>query len=580
MDPYYAPTGFPNAPYAPTGFPNPATVPTPIEITGDGTDYDDEVLSGGSDRSGQGDVITQVVYRVNTPSTPTATGGGNDHDDEVLSGGSGGSGQEDVVTEVIYTAKTPSTTTATGGGNDHDDEVLSGGSGGSGQEDVVTEVIYTAKTPSTTTATGDGNDHDDDVLSGDRGGSGQGDVVTEVIYTAKTPSTTTVDGRSLTVCTVVDGPEPLYFPDDGLCDFVFFDSLGVSPENNDFAVERQSSAVHSFVKQGQAGQRTRYGMSVSFSDAQNFSDAFRTPKGKADYESYWTYSVHDWGFLSMDELQVGARLGKDVISALTTLNEMHEYAMSKNVQWPRTFLGIYQRYEPVCDAISTYIKNIFTPTGIVLLGHLSYSDNTRSDCVIMPPVNLFNPRGQNPGILYGHCMSDAVEAAACLWKRNVRISMSLSVTMQARRYKLKDGIEGEPQFYSDCETGAYEQRITAQEICEKPNSGYSTNINYDDTLQSPITYDHADGFAITFENRVSLREKICDAWATPATPSAADMRLGLAAYDVNYDRRSTKCDPEWINGTWSRLRFLLRLHDFLHRVHPDDSIHEGCVGVS
>ncbi|XP_070380771.1 uncharacterized protein [Dermacentor albipictus] len=472
------------------------------ELTGDGTDYDDEVLSGGSGRSGQGDVVTQVVYRANTPSTATATGGGNGYDDEVLSGGRGGSG-------------------------------------GSGQLDVVTEVIYTAKTPSTTTAV-------------------------------------TVDGRSLTVCTVVDGPVPLHFPDDGLCDFVFFDSLGVSPENNDFAVPQQSSAVHSFVKQGQAGQRTRYGMSVSLSDAQNFSYAFRTPKGKADYESYWTYSVYDWGFLSVDELQVEARPTADIILALTTLKEMQEYAMSKNVQRPRTFLGIYPRHEPVCAAVSDYIKRIFTPTGVVVLGHLSYSDSTRSDCIIMPPVNFVDPRAQNPDIRYGHSMRDAVLAAACLWGRNVRTSMSLSVTMQARRYKLKDGIEGQPPFYSDCETGAYEQRITAQEICYDPNSGYSRNINYNDTFQSPITYDHADGFAITFENRVSLREKICDAWA----PAAADIRLGLAAYDVNYDRRSTRCDPEWINGTWSRLRFLLRLHDFLHREHPGGSIYEGCIGVS
>ncbi|XP_065301624.1 uncharacterized protein [Dermacentor albipictus] len=364
--------------------------------------------------------------------------------------------------------------------------------------------------------TGDGTDYDDEVLSGgsDRsGGSGQGDVVTEVIYTAKTPPTTTatpttVTGPALlyTLCTVGDGPEPLYFPDEDLCDFVFFESLAVSPENNDFAVERQSSTVHSFVKQGQAAQQTRYGMSVSLRDAHNFSDAFRTPKGKADYESYWTYSVYDWGFLSIDELQVEARQS-DIIFALTVLKEMEEYAVAKIVQWPRTFLGIYPRQGPVCAAVSDYIKRIFTPTGVVVLGHMSYSDNTRSDCVIMPPVNFVDPRAQKPGIGYGHSMRDAMKAVACLWKHNVRTSMFLSVTMQARRYKLKSGSQGQPQFYSDCETDAYEQRITAQEMCDNPNSGYITNINHDDKFQSAIAYDHAGGFAVTFEDRLSLREK-------------------------------------------------------------------------
>ncbi|XP_070379919.1 uncharacterized protein [Dermacentor albipictus] len=371
------------------------------------------------------------------------------------------------------------------------------------------------------TSKGDGTDYDDDVLRGGiggSGGSGQEDVVHQVIYRAKTPSTTTDRIRlsstsaftghiqALTVCTVTDGPEPLYFPDDGLCDFVFFHSLGVSHKNNDFAVQRQSAAVHSFVKQGQAGQRTRYGMSVSFSDAENFSNAFRTPKGKADYESYWKFSVYDWGFLSIDELQVEARQS-DIIIALTALKEVQEYAVSKNVQRPRTFLGIYPRRGPVCTKVSEYIKTIFTPTGVVVLGHLSYSDNNRSDCVIMPPVNFVDPRAQKPGIGYGHSMRDAMMAVACLWKHNVRTNMSLSVTMQARRYKLKSGIQGQPPFYSDCKTDVYEQRKTPQEICDDPDSEYSRNINYDDTFQSAITYDHAGGFAITFENRMSLREK-------------------------------------------------------------------------
>ncbi|XP_075559805.1 uncharacterized protein LOC142591365 [Dermacentor variabilis] len=310
------------------------------------------------------------------------------------------------------------------------------------------------------------------------------------------------------------------------------------------------------------------------SDAENFSNAFRTPKGKADYESYWTFSVYDWGFLSIDDLQVEARQS-DITFALTALKEMQEYAVSRNVQRPRTFLGIYPRLEPFCGEISDYIKRIFTPTGVVVLGHLSYSDNTRSDCVIMPPVNLVDPRAQKPGIGYGHSMHDAMLAVSCLWANNVRTNMSLSVTMQARRYKLKSGSQGQPLFYSKCETDAYEQRITAQEICDSPDSGYSRNINYDDNFQSVITYDDAGGFAITFENRMSLREKICDSWP----PAATDIRLGLAVYDVNYDRRYTRCDHAWINGTWSRFHFLLRLRDFLHQDPTATNIYQDCIRV-
>ncbi|XP_049523836.1 uncharacterized protein LOC125945665 [Dermacentor silvarum] len=270
----------------------------------------------------------------------------------------------------------------------------------------------------------------------------------------------------LTVCTVTGGAEPLYFPDDGLCTSVFFDSLGVTHRTNDFSVARQSATAVRFVTQGRVGHKTRYGMSVSFRDAENFGNAFRTPKGKADYESYWSFNVYDWGFLSIDELQAEAR-HSDVIFVLTALKEIQEHALSKNAPRPHTFLGIYLRTSPVCAAVAEYIKTIFTPTGVVVLGHLSYADNTRSDCVIMPPVNFVDPRTQKPGITYGHRMRDATLALACLWEHNVRTNMSLSVTMRARRYKLKSGSQGKPPFYSDCEVDPYEQRTTAQEVKQK-----------------------------------------------------------------------------------------------------------------
>ncbi|XP_049523047.1 uncharacterized protein LOC125945321 isoform X2 [Dermacentor silvarum] len=153
--------------------------------------------------------------------------------------------------------------------------------------------------------------------------------------------------------------------------------------------------------------------------------------------------------------------------------------------------------------------------------------------------------------------------------------MSLSVTMQARRYKLKSATQGQPPFYSDCETDQYEQRVTAQESCDNPNSGYSQNLNYDGVLLSMITYDLQDGFAITFENRFSLREKICDAWTVEATNKG----VGLAVYDVNYDSRSTMCNPVWLNGTWYRFHFVLRIRDFLLQVHPEASLYNDCLNV-
>ncbi|XP_049523046.1 uncharacterized protein LOC125945321 isoform X1 [Dermacentor silvarum] len=143
----------------------------------------------------------------------------------------------------------------------------------------------------------------------------------------------------------------------------------------------------------------------------------------------------------------------------------------------------------------------------------------------------------------------------------------LSITSQANSSKTK--AKAAPLFYS-LQTKAH-LRIS----CDNPNSGYSQNLNYDGVLLSMITYDLQDGFAITFENRFSLREKICDAWTVEATNKG----VGLAVYDVNYDSRSTMCNPVWLNGTWYRFHFVLRIRDFLLQVHPEASLYNDCLNV-
>ncbi|XP_037521812.2 uncharacterized protein LOC119399067 [Rhipicephalus sanguineus] len=230
------------------------------------------------------------------------------------------------------------------------------------------------------------------------------------------------------------------------------------------------------------------------------------------------------------------------------------------------------RSDQSCATVAGYIRTIFAPTGIIVLGHLSYGDNLRPDCAIMPPINYVDPGVLNPGIGYGHSIHDAMHAVACLWNQGVQTSLSVSVTMQARRYKLRTLVQGQTLFYTDCGSGTYEQRITSQEICDDPKSGYSRNIYYAAQYASLITYDNADGFAVTFENAMSLRTKLCDAW----NPGAIATPVGLAVYDVNYDRRSSRCDRRWINGTWFRFRFLMRLRDFLGQAQPSSDFLPDC----
>nr|XP_037286279.1 uncharacterized protein LOC119179316 [Rhipicephalus microplus] len=338
-------------------------------------------------------------------------------------------------------------------------------------------------------ATNSGTDADDYELLVRSDGSGKGSVANlPPVYVVQRPSTPsnitsgpvpsgpTPLAPPLTVCTLAPGAEYMYIPYDGLCDYSFFDSLAITPESNGFAVTTQSADAKRFVAQAQIDKKTLYGMSVSLRDVVAFSNAFQSGSGKADYETYWKFNVFHWGFLHVDELQVDANIA-GVSLALSTLKEIHEHAVSTAGQTPGTFLGhLHEVGEVLRQSGRIYpVCTVFTPTGVVVLGHLSYGDSWKSDCVIMPPVNYVDPRLVKPGIGYGHNMQDAMHAVTCLWNRGVQSSLSLSVTMQARRYKMRGTAQGRALFYTDCEPATYEQRTTAQErsafSCYKQQKG-------------------------------------------------------------------------------------------------------------
>ncbi|KAL3240842.1 hypothetical protein MRX96_047905, partial [Rhipicephalus microplus] len=178
---------------------------------------------------------------------------------------------------------------------------------------------------------------------------------------------------------------------------------------------------------------------------------------------------------------------------------------------------------------------IFAPTGVILLGHLSYGDFWRPDCAIMPPINFVDPRVEKPGISYGHRMRDAMLALACLATEGVQTSLYLSVTMQGRRYKLKNTSKGPVSVL---------HRLRKRHLRTACLGSAVGEINL---------------YSLNIRGRVS--SQICSSWAL----GAIVLRVGLAVYDVNYDSRNTTCDALRITGPWSRFHFLMRLRDFLHQ---------------
>ncbi|XP_077521166.1 uncharacterized protein LOC144132550 isoform X1 [Amblyomma americanum] len=381
------------------------------------------------------------------------------------------------------------------------------------------------------------------------------------------------------VCTTSNCEQSRLFPEDSLCDFVFCVSLYIKNPTNKFGVQEQNQVSRQpFFDTAQTATSTRYGMSIDLSNAKVLSRALATQEGIEDYESYWGVKVFDWGFLTVNEFEA-YRLTQEIVDAMKILKKMHRHGSSKSGQVVHTFLGIYFKMD-LCEMVAHHIRTTFIPTGIISLGHISYLDRNRSDCIIMPPTNLKDPRVYSPRVDYGHSVSDAVAATNCLWNHGVRTAFSVSVTMQGRWYTTRSAGnvprgQGQQYFYKNCSSyTVYEQTGSIQEMCDDQSLGYARNQAYDNTNKAVISYDEIYGFAITFDNEQSLQFKVCDAL------KSTQRQLGVAVYDVNYDANTTQCNERWIKGSWERLRFLYRLQNSMNDayLHPDKNF--DCLQIT
>ncbi|XP_077486541.1 uncharacterized protein LOC144097782 [Amblyomma americanum] len=375
------------------------------------------------------------------------------------------------------------------------------------------------------------------------------------------------------VCTIDGGGlQSFLLPADGVCSFVFYHPLRIRENTNTFNTQEQTT-LQPFFDRAQHSSSTRYGMSVNLSDASKLRRGFQTHEGKQDYESYWNVRIYDWGFLFIDEFQAEA-LSHAIFSALSVLKEMQEYLQSKRHDQVFMFMGMYARSDTLCAEVAQRMNSIFTPAGVIILGHLSYHDTERSDCAVLPPTNLHDPHFRG-GVSYGHSIRDAVHMVKCLRQYDVRTNFSVSVTLRGRWSRPKS-FTGQSSFvsvhfYDECQSSAYREVAALGSICDDPNGLYAKNLAYDKDTKAVITFNQNQGYAFTFDNEKSLLEKICDAWN-----GVADVQLGIAVYDVLHDGRDTKCDSKWIVGRWSRLRFLIRLSAFLEENYRNPDVKRTC----
>ncbi|KAL1427090.1 hypothetical protein MTO96_017748 [Rhipicephalus appendiculatus] len=355
-----------------------------------------------------------------------------------------------------------------------------------------------------------------------------------------TPNGTTTLPPSSVICTV-DGQGPMEVPADGVCDFIFYDSLG-------HPFDRLGRAARGPFKIFQTlaanGKMTQFGVSIFPLDIPSFLTLLNTPTSIAwSKEKLWNHNIYHWGIL----------------------NEISKPSPTKRVA-SYTFLGYYGNASAACMEAVRHMEANHRPSVLIILGHLAFKEQDIENevpgykCLIMPPSLHVVPKHLPIKPVYAHSVVDAVRTLECV-KNKLQPPwpvFGVSMTLKGRWYipKVDDSNitgAGEYNVFKPCES--FQEFGSPQLICNETGTNYLKHLHYDDSNYWSFTYDKKPGRkqTFTFDDGESIKRKGC-----VIILNFGHDNLTLAAYDVNYDYAPSLC-PKKLPGSYHRLERIKQL---------------------
>ncbi|XP_070382616.1 uncharacterized protein [Dermacentor albipictus] len=217
--------------------------------------------------------------------------------------------------------------------------------------------------------------------------------------------TSTTSGRTQPmrfVCTV--GPAfaaGMPLPKDGLCTLVFFDSV-YAGGNSGLGPTGLAGNVMAFLEwaTNSAGGTTQFGVSLAIDD-QNLESEAKTKRFESGISWISRQGIAHFGFLNA---YLSYSSPAHITVALNVLKTIDDYLKLRNIRTSSTVmaLGVAPVYPKEFSSYVDLMKQVFKPDLFIAIGHISYWDDGRPDCIIMPPsVYSFPPSFTAP---YGHTL--------------------------------------------------------------------------------------------------------------------------------------------------------------------------------
>ncbi|KAH7953650.1 hypothetical protein HPB49_010879 [Dermacentor silvarum] len=187
------------------------------------------------------------------------------------------------------------------------------------------------------------------------------------------------------LCTMSDRiTSSLQFPQDGLCDYIFFDSLYKGGRNLLTDPATYSSSLNTFLNDHRAYQRTTLGVGFAFIYLATAKEDLKV-RNPSPLAPFWKEGIFHVGILDTPAWAVRI----ETRAAIATLKTINRLLDTQRHRGNFSITALAAPY-PGPDWSVAYAKDFkdlrFTPYLFIMFGHYRFGDNTVRHCAVMPPT--------------------------------------------------------------------------------------------------------------------------------------------------------------------------------------------------
>ncbi|KAH8037939.1 hypothetical protein HPB51_019291 [Rhipicephalus microplus] len=327
----------------------------------------------------------------------------------------------------------------------------------------------------------------------------------------ETSTTGVIDDQPL-VCTMgVRTNSTQMFPPDGLCEYLFYDSLYIMGRNTFAPRDQFDVHLKTFVEIASSYKTTSFGVGFTYSSAYHL-EAYLLQQATKKFnvmKNFWDHSIYHIGVV--DSATVNPTEA-ELIPALILRDNFSQEIVNQGIK----VFTFFAANIPDAGWARFYIRNftnVIMPDVYIALGHYSRGDNGLPSCRAVPPTLLQKPQGAEDS--YQYDLTTAAESIVRL--SGLGLKSVLSVSLKGHLALLTD--PDKRGFLAPCMTNNSLDSFAsyAEYIREEVARQLSLVATINGT---PTTLDHS--------LRRAIQRQVAEALPSPASPISVAAPLTFA----------------------------------------------------